>query len=279
MTVFQTPEPIYATLEIAAGDARVFAGDRADTVVEVRPRDESSGKDRAAAEKTKVEYSDGRLLVITPKWPLIGKGGYVDITIELPEGSRLTAESQYAELRGEGTLGEVRYKTDYGSAQFEQTGALNVDSGYGTLVIGQVTGHAELRTGSGEVKLGRVDGTANVRNGNGGIRIGEVSGDLEVTGGNGSVEIESAAAALTVTNSHGDIRVGEVVRGTVSLSTTHGGVEFGIRQGSAAWLELNAKHGAVRNNLETTDGPAQDQETVQVRVHTGFGNITVHRAA
>ena len=52
-----------------------------------------------------------------------------------------------------------------------------------------------------------------------------------------------------------------------------------VRKGTAAWLELKSVHGAVRNNLETAGAPAQHEETVEVRVHTGFGNITVHRAA
>ncbi|MCE7006133.1 DUF4097 family beta strand repeat-containing protein [Kibdelosporangium philippinense] len=279
MTVFQTPEPIFVTLDLAVGEARIFASDRVDTVVDVRPRDDSSSNDRKAAEKTIVEYSDGKLVVKTPKWPMVGKGGTLDITIELPAGSRLRADGQVAELYAEGRLGDVHYETDHGGVKFEQTGVLTVTSGHGKVVVGQVTGHAELRTGSGDVKVGRVDGTANVKNSNGRISIGEVSGELKVTSANGEVEVESAAAGLTVKNSHGDIRIGEVVRGTVSLTTNHGGVEFGVREGTAAWLELKTKHGTVRNNLETTEAPGNTEETVEVRVHTGFGNIKVHRAA
>ncbi|CAM3459394.1 DUF4097 domain-containing protein [Kibdelosporangium persicum] len=279
MPVFQTPEPIAVTLEVAVGEARFFAGDRADTVVDVRPRRESDGNDRKAVEKTRVEYSNGRLLVKTPKWPLVGRGGTVDVTIELPAGSRVTGDGQIVDLHCEGRLGEVRYKMAYGGARFEQTGPLTVDSGHGALVVGQVAGHAELRTGSGEVSVGRIDGTANVKNGNGRTRIGDVSGDLKVTAGNGEVEVESASAGVTVKVSHGDIRIGEVARGEVTLTTTHGAVDFGIRQGTAAWLDLKSVHGSVRNNLDTTEGPEKNEETVEVRAHTGFGNITVHRAA
>nr|WP_042195418.1 DUF4097 family beta strand repeat-containing protein [Kibdelosporangium sp. MJ126-NF4]CEL21993.1 hypothetical protein [Kibdelosporangium sp. MJ126-NF4]CTQ92773.1 hypothetical protein [Kibdelosporangium sp. MJ126-NF4] len=279
MTVFRTPEPIAVTLEMSVGEARVHASDRTDTVVDVRPQQESSSNDRKAVEKTVVEYSNGRLLIRTPKWPMVGKGGTVDITIEVPTGSRLSGDSQVVDLRVEGRLGEVRYKSQHGGARFEQTGPLNVDTGHGNLVVGQVTGHADLRTGSGEVSVGKVDGTAVVKNTNGHIRIGDVTGELRVIASNGGVDVESVSAGVTVKNSHGDIRVGEVVRGTATLTTSHGGVEVGVRKGTAAWLELTTKHGKVRNNLENTDAPAQNEETVEVRVHTGFGNITVHRAA
>ncbi|ONI84335.1 hypothetical protein ALI144C_14255 [Actinosynnema sp. ALI-1.44] len=279
MTVFQTPEPIAVTLEMSVGEARVYASDRADTVVEVRPQHESSSNDRKAVEKTVVEYSNGRLLIRTPKAPIVGKGGTVDITIEVPTGSRLSGDSQVVDLRVEGRLGEVRYKAQHGGARFEHTGPLNVDTGHGNLVVGQVAGHADLRTGSGDVNLGKVDGTAVVKNTNGHIRIGDVTGELRVTAGNGTVEVESASAGVTVKNTHGDIRVGEVVRGTATLTTNHGGVEVGVRQGTAAWLELKTKHGKVRNSLDAADAPARNEDTVEVRVHTGFGNITIHRAA
>ena len=41
MPNFDTPQPITATVEISAGTVRLVASDRDDTVVEVRPRDES----------------------------------------------------------------------------------------------------------------------------------------------------------------------------------------------------------------------------------------------
>ncbi|ALG13542.1 DUF4097 family beta strand repeat-containing protein [Kibdelosporangium phytohabitans] len=279
MTVFQTPEPITIQLEVAVGEIVINATERADTVVDVRPRVESNGNDRKAAEKTTVEYANGRLKVKTPKWPLVGKGGTVDITVDVPHGSALTGEGQVVDIRGDGRLGAVHYKIQHGGARFEQTGTLTVDTGHGTLVVGQVSGPADLRTGSGEVSIGQVDGDATVKNGNGRTRLGDVAGEVRVTAGNGEVEVETAAAGVTIKNSHGDIRVGEVARGTVLLNTTHGAVEVGIRQGTAAWLKLKTVMGAVRNDLTTTDGPGQNEETVEVHAHTGFGNITVRRAA
>src|SRR3954464_7402756 len=66
---FDTPQPISATLDVVVGDVRVTAGERADTVVDVRPSDPSNEEDRKAAEQTRVEYEHGHLLVKTPKLP------------------------------------------------------------------------------------------------------------------------------------------------------------------------------------------------------------------
>ncbi len=50
MPVFDTPEPIIATIEVGVGDIRIAASEREDTVVEVRPSDSSRSADQQAAE-------------------------------------------------------------------------------------------------------------------------------------------------------------------------------------------------------------------------------------
>ena len=57
---FATPEPIDAVVDLVVGDVRVAAGDRADTVVEVRPSDSGRRADVTAAEQARVDYDDGR---------------------------------------------------------------------------------------------------------------------------------------------------------------------------------------------------------------------------
>ena len=62
MPTFETPEPITATIDVAVGDVRISAGDRGDTVVDVRPSDPSNDEDVKAAEQTRVECASGQLL-------------------------------------------------------------------------------------------------------------------------------------------------------------------------------------------------------------------------
>ena len=61
------PEPISVTLEVGVGDIRIVASDRTDTIVDVRPSDPAKKSDVTAAELTRVEYADGRLLVEAPE--------------------------------------------------------------------------------------------------------------------------------------------------------------------------------------------------------------------
>ncbi len=67
MPKFETPEPISVSVALVVGDLRIIASDRNDTVVVVSPNDSSSEGDVKAAEQTRVEFSQGRLLVKAPK--------------------------------------------------------------------------------------------------------------------------------------------------------------------------------------------------------------------
>ena len=85
---FRDAQPISATFDLSVADVRIIAGDRADTIVEVRPTNQTRNSDIKAAEQTRVEYSNGRLSVKMAKdWTRFtpfGGVASVDITIELP---------------------------------------------------------------------------------------------------------------------------------------------------------------------------------------------------
>ena len=89
MPNFDTPQPITAVVEIAAGSIRLVASDRDDTVAEVRPRDESRPHDVKAAEQARIDFSNGTLTVTSNRGFAFPRRGAVIVDIALPEGSRL----------------------------------------------------------------------------------------------------------------------------------------------------------------------------------------------
>ena len=94
-----------------------------------------------------------------------------------------------------------------------------------------------------------------VKNSNGDTRIGEVTGDLRVKAANGRISVDQADAAVTAKTANGDVRLGEVARGAVVAETGAGTVEVGVRDGVAAWLDLNTRFGNVQNDLRLPDLP------------------------
>ncbi|MFD3328350.1 DUF4097 domain-containing protein [Streptomyces sp. NPDC058701] len=279
MPSFDTPEPISAIAHVDAGSIRFAAGDRLDTVVVVQPRDPKRDQDVRSADQTEVTYANGVLTVRTPKQRyFLGRTGTVDVTVELPTGSRVDVTGAWAQVLGEGRLGEVRVKTSSGDVRLDTTGPLHLAASHGSISVDRIEGAAEIATSSGSLRIGIVDGSAVLKNSHGTTTVGAATGDLRVSGANGDIDITRAEGSVAATTAHGTLRVAEVARGTVQLETSYGAIEVGIREGTAAWLDVTSAQGQVRNTLTASDSPEQAEDTVEVRARTRYGNIDVRRA-
>jgi len=282
MPTFATPEPISVTVELGVGDIRIAATDRTDTIVEVRPSDGAKKSDVTAAEQTRVEYAGGRLLIKAPKgwrqWTFRGGGESIDVQIALPAGSHVRADAALAALRCTGRLGECRYQTGIGDIQLEQAGPVQLKAGGGDITVDRAVDHAELTTGSGAVQVGSVDGAAVIKNANGDTWVGEITGDLRVSAANGKISVDQAHAAVAAKTANGDVRLGEVARGAVLAQTGCGNLDVGVRDGVAAWLDLNTQFGNAHNRLDAGKRPEPSEDTVEVRARSAYGDISVHRS-
>ncbi|MCM2424761.1 DUF4097 family beta strand repeat-containing protein [Streptomyces sp. RKAG337] len=279
MPAFDTPQPISVNARVDAGSIQFAAADRADTVVDVTPRDPKKDKDVRAAEQTEVTYSGGVLTIRTPKTRyLVGATGAVDVTVELPTGSRVDMTGSWTQVLGEGRLGEVRVKTSSGDVRLDTTGPLHLTASHGSITVDHVEGSAEVTTSSGSLRVGTVNGTAVLKNSHGTTTVGTATGDLRVSGSNGDITIERAEGSVAATTANGTLRVAEVARGNVQLETNYGAIDIGIREGTAAWLDVSSGRGQVRNALDASEPPEKTEDTVEVRARTRWGNIDVRRA-
>jgi hypothetical protein len=281
MPVFATPEPISVTIDLSVGNVRIVASDRADTVVEVRPSDGSDDSDVQAAQQTRVDYADGTLTVRGPRsrvFDFSRKTRSVAVTVELPTGSAVHGDVTAGDVHSTGVLGECRLKASVGHFRIDRTGAARLAT-TGHITVDAIAGDAEVSNGSGRIELGDIGGTAVIKNSNGDITVGTVAGQLRARTANGSISVERAGAAVDAKTSNGSIRVGEVARDTATLDTATGDLEIGIATGTAAWLDLKTGYGQVRNALDdTVQGPGKSEQTVEVRAHTSFGDITIRRS-
>lgn len=281
MPTFTTPGPISATVEVGIGDVRISTGDGGATVVEVAPSDASNRQDVKAAETTRVEYANEQLLVRAPKlrpWLNWSAGGSIQVTIQLPAGSDVDATAGSADFHSDGRLGECRIKTGLGHVHLDQADSLSLRSGSGDISVDRVTGRADVTAASGDVRLGELGSSAVIKNSNGDTWVGVANGDLRLKAANGSTTVDVARADVDVKAANGDVRVGEVVRGSIVLETQIGDVEVGIRQGTAAWLDVKATTGRVHNVLDTSDAPDPSGDSVEVRARTSVGDVAIRRS-
>ncbi|MCX4092317.1 DUF4097 family beta strand repeat-containing protein [Nocardia sp. alder85J] len=281
MPEYLTPEPISVMVELGAGEVRIAAGDRADTVVEINPSDGADESDVHAAQQVRVDFSNGVLRVTGPKARLFDfsrKSRSVDVTIAVPSGSRVTGHLQAGDIRSTGQLGECRFDISAGNYSLEHTGPLRIDTSAGHITADSVAGDADISTGTGRIRVGAIDGAAVVKNSNGDTTIDAVTGDVRVRSANGAIQVEHAGAGVDAKTSNGAIRVGEVVQGSIVLATATGDLEIGVAGGTAAWLEVNTGFGRVRNLLTDAIRPEDTDRTVEVRARTSYGDITIHRS-
>ncbi|MFI5797936.1 DUF4097 family beta strand repeat-containing protein [Streptomyces sp. NPDC051677] len=217
MQKFDTSAPISAVLDIPAGRIRFIAADRPDTTVEVLPADASKSRDVKAAQQTEVAYSDGVLRIETPaKNQILGASGAVEVTVQLPAGSRVEAKAAGAELRGVGRLGHVAYESAQGPVKLDETAGARLVLQAGDISVGRLGGDAEISTQKGDLTVAEaVHGNVTLRTEQGDVSIHAargVSATLDAGTGYGRIQntlsnTDGAAAGLTIhaTTAYGDI--------------------------------------------------------------------------
>jgi hypothetical protein len=278
MPTFPAPTPISVVVDLPAGSLQVVAAERDDVVVTVVPANADKASDVRVAEETQVELADGVLTVTGPR-PLrqvvLGPKGWTSVTIEVPAGSSLSGKAGSAYT--EGRFGDVDLALSVGDARIEDADRVELKVSAGSVAIGRVAGPAQIRVSAGSVRAREIAGEATIRAANGATTIGAVTGSLTVAGANGDVVVGRVTGTLAVKAAYGNLRVDSVEAGSVDLNTSYGSVEVGVREGTAAHLDVSSQHGAVRNLLEPTGGPVDDQATAEILVRTGFGNVVVRR--
>ncbi|MGZ9931517.1 DUF4097 family beta strand repeat-containing protein [Streptomyces sp. NC-S4] len=219
MQKFATAAPIAAVLDVPAGLIRFIAADRADTTVEILPADASKGRDVKAAEQTTAEYRDGvlRIAAAPVKNRVLGNHpGSVEITVQLPAGSRVEARTAAAEFRGVGRLGDVTFESAQGTVKLDETASAHLTLMAGDITVGRLGGAAQIATQKGDLRIAEaVDGTVELTTQAGDITVGAargVSATLDAGTAYGRIHnalnnTDGAAAALTIraTTSYGDI--------------------------------------------------------------------------
>jgi hypothetical protein len=279
---FETPQPIAITVDVVLGDVKIIASDRTDTVVEVRPSDAAKKDDVRAAQETEIDFAAGNLTVKEPRgWRMyspFGGSPSIDVTIEVPAGSRLHGTASMCRFLVTGELGLCELKTSVGDLQLEKAGPLELQTSGGNITVDQVVSRANITTSTGIVRIREIAGSAVVKNSNGDSTIREVAGDLQVNAANGNITVERPRGSVTAKTANGSIRIGDASRGTLRLETSVGELEVGIHPGSAAYLDVHTKVGTLQNLMETADQPAQSEEAVHVYARNSFGNIVIRHA-
>ncbi|NEW38487.1 DUF4097 domain-containing protein [Nocardia cyriacigeorgica] len=200
----------------------------------------------------------------------------ITVTIDVPSADVRVIASDRTDTVVEVRPADATKKNDVRAA--EQT---QIDYAAGNLTVHTVKGRREYTPFGGnasievtiEVPTGsQLKATAALGRLVGSGELGQC--DLEIAAGD--IIVERPLESVTAKTAKGDIRIGEASRGELRLETSMGELEVGIRPGSAARLETDAKYGSVQNALEPVDGA---KGTVHVYARNSYGNIIIGHAA
>ncbi|WP_369235426.1 DUF4097 family beta strand repeat-containing protein [Streptomyces sp. R21] len=218
MQKFDTTAPVTAILDIPAGRIRLIAADRTDTTVEVLPAEASKGRDVKAAEQTTVEYADGvlRVSAAPAKNRILGNSGSVEVTIQVPTGSRVEGKAGAAEFRAVGRFGDIAFEGAYDLIKIDEAASVRLTAVAGDVTVGRLGGPAEISTAKGNIRIDEaVRGTVLLRTAMGDVSVGAaagVSASLDAGTAYGRIanslkNTEGASAALNIhaTTSYGDV--------------------------------------------------------------------------
>ncbi len=191
MREFDSPGPISVVIEAYVGHIRVVAADRTTAVVDVRADDRNRRFDVEAVERTRVEYSEGRLRVSAPGPPWGGEAvgrahGSIEIVVEVPIGSQVRADTGMGTIRTEGRLGDCRLTSSLGDISVGAAeSAVTATTTTGSIHVDLITqGRIRLETTMGELDIGVRPGTAAVLDLH--TDFGWVRNDLETAGDPGA---------------------------------------------------------------------------------------------
>ncbi|MEU5751651.1 DUF4097 family beta strand repeat-containing protein [Streptomyces sp. NPDC047829] len=215
MPKFDTTAPVSAVLDIPAGHIRFIAADRADTTVEILPANAAKGSDVKAAERITVEYRDGvlRIEAAPERNRLLGDSGAVEVTVQLPTGSRVEAKAAGGEFRGVGRFGDVTFELAQGSVKLDEAESARVTLLYGDVSVRRLRGAARISTQKGDITVAEAMG--------GEVVLRTESGDVSVVAARG------VCAALDAGTGYG--RIDNALRntdGTADL-TIHATTAYG----------------------------------------------------
>lgn len=282
MPRFDTPAPVSVVLSLMFGQVRIVAGDQAGTTVRAYPRDSADQDDVRAAERLRVEYAGGRLLVDVPAPG--GSTGAVVVALTVPTGSDLQGRGTAADFLGVGELGTCRLSTGLGHISLERAGSTHLTASLGGITVGHAAGSVQARADGGNIRLGRVEGAATVMTtGEGDAAVEEVRGAARLLTERGAIRIGRAHADVEAHTADGDIDLDRVARGTVVATTTLGSIRVGVAAGSGARLSLDSAAGTVYTALSLQEARQESWaeaagDVVRVQARTAVGDILVERS-
>jgi DUF4097 and DUF4098 domain-containing protein YvlB len=255
---FAATGPVQAEIKLPAGSVNVAATKTSTVTVTLVP---ASPAGQRLIEETEVSFEGGSLAVRVPEKVRVRGNAALDLRIELPEGSQVTADTASADLLCSGELG-----------------GLSADTASGDVNVGRVRGDAALSTASGDIRLADTTGDVRVETASGDVVIERADGDTIAKTASGGVTVGEAGHSVTVRTASGDVRVDSIITGLADISSMSGDITLSVLPGTTVYLDISTLSGHVSSELDSSAG-AEEEPDLTLSCQTLSGDVRIIRAS
>lgn len=279
MHTFETPQPVSLKVELWQGQVTVRATDTSTSTVELEPL----GNDAAASEmidNATVEQRGDEIVVLMPKVKggLFRRHGHVIATINVPTQSSAKIETASADVDTHGELGDIRINTGSGDLEIDVVASADVKTGSGDVELKTARGNCSVKGGSSDIVLDEVGGSADILAGSGDVVVGQIGGTLKIKTGSGDIVVKQAGDGVDAMAGSGDLLVRRIDHGKLKAKTGSGDITVGVADGTAAYLDIMTVTGDVTSSLDASDAPSDGDQTVELIIQAGTGDVVLQRA-
>ncbi|MFI2707032.1 DUF4097 family beta strand repeat-containing protein, partial [Nocardioides sp. CER28] len=126
-----------------------------------------------------------------------------------------------------------------------------------------------------DVSIGAAGRTVVASVGSGDVELGSVSGPVRVKTGSGTLRVHRATGDITLSTGSGDLEIGSISSGRVTGKGGSGDIRVGVPAGVPVWTDVSTVSGRISSTLPRLGEPGPGQDHVEVRAHSGSGDITL----
>lgn len=275
---FSVTEPLDVEVELGSGEVIMTAADVSEAEVRLSPGTAGDSDALELIDRSRVDLRGNALRIDVPR--VMGFRRHPDVIVEatVPAGSTAAVKTGSADIRLDGSFGDVALKSGSGDVAVDESGDAKVSTGSGDVRLGLVQS-ASVKTASGDVSAERSRGDLEVSTGSGDIVVQDVDGSAHLSAASGDVEVGSAGPELGVKTASGDVSVRHAAEGDVEVRAVSGDVVVAVADGTATMLDCTSVTGGVRSELEPSDAPSDaTTRRLIVRARTVSGGIAIKRA-
>jgi len=204
----------------------------------------------------------------------------LDVTLEVPEGTRLVVENRYGDV----SIGAVRGPADIDNTSglveiHDAAGEVRIDNRYGDVSVGNIEGDLELNVTSGSLTVDGVTGDVDITNSYGDLDLRNVGGTADINVTSGAVSVEDVGGRTDIAASYGAVEA-IMVAGALDIEATSGSVTVrsatnGVQlRSSYGTIEIEDVTGDFISRGTSTEGSVRNVSG-NVRMENSYGQLTI----